>query len=91
VAAEQLARYMPLPNYRNNWLSLGFDEADLEGRGSDRFLDAMVAWGSEAEIEARLQAHFDAGADHVCIQPFDPQCGILPDPAALAAFAPGGD
>ena len=89
VAGEQLARYMVLPNYRNCWLSLGFDEGDLSGRGSDRFLDAMVAWGSEAKIRERLQAHFDAGADHVAIQPFDPNGGPSPDWNALAVFAPG--
>ena len=90
VAAEQMARYMVLDNYRNNWLRLGFEDADLAGRGSDRFLDAMVAWGSETDIERRLQAHFDAGADHVAIQPFDPAGGPAPDMAALRAFAPAG-
>ena len=89
IAAEQLARYLVLPNYRNCWLSLGFDENDLAGRGSDRFLDAMVAWGSEDTIRQRLQAHFDAGADHVAIQPFDPGGGPSPDWDALATFAPG--
>jgi probable F420-dependent oxidoreductase len=89
VAGEQLARYMVLPNYRNCWLSLGFSEDELSGRGSDRFLDAMVAWGSEDAIRARLQAHFDAGADHVAIQPFDPGGSPSPDWNALAAFAPG--
>jgi len=89
VAAKQLAMYLVLPNYRNCWLSLGFTEEDLSGQGSDRFLDAMVAWGSEATIRARLQAHFDAGADHVAIQPFDPAGGTSPDWNALAVFAPG--
>ncbi len=89
VAGEQLARYMVLPNYRNCWLSLGFTEDDLSGSGSDRFLDAMVAWGTEAAIGDRLQAHFDAGADHVAIQPFDPAGSASPDWNALAAFAPG--
>ena len=32
----------------------------------------MVAWGDEAAIRARVQAHYDAGADHVCIQPLSP-------------------
>jgi probable F420-dependent oxidoreductase len=89
VAAEQMARYLVLPNYRNCWLGLGFTEDELAGRGSDRFLDAMVAWGSEDEIRGRLQAHMDAGADHVCIQPFDAQGGPLPCWKALEAFAPG--
>lgn len=88
VAAEQLARYMPMPNYRNNWLRLGFTEEDLAGKGSDRFLDAMVAWGDEAAIRARLQAHVDAGATHVCIQPLNPDGSSAPDWKALEALAP---
>jgi probable F420-dependent oxidoreductase len=89
VAAQQLERYMPLPNYRNNWLRLGFSEDDLSGRGSDRFLDAMVAWGSESEVRARIDAHFDAGATHVCLQPFRPDGGAEPDWDALQVYAPG--
>jgi probable F420-dependent oxidoreductase len=88
VAADPLARYMPMANYRNNWLRLGFTEEDLAGKGSDRFLDAMVAWGDEAAIRARLQAHVDAGATHVCIQPFNPDGSSDPDWKALEALAP---
>src|ERR1700736_3702492 len=64
-----LERYMKLENYVNNWRRLGFTDADLAGGGSDRFIDANVAWGDEDAIRARVQAHWDAGADHVCIQP----------------------
>jgi probable F420-dependent oxidoreductase len=69
LARTELDRYMGLPNYRNCWHALGFDEADLAGGGSDRFLDAMVAWGGVAAVERRVAEHFDAGATHVCIQP----------------------
>ena len=72
LGRKDLARYIVLPNYRNNWLRLGFTENELAGRGSDRFLDAMVAWGNAASIRARVKAHFDAGATHVCIQPLNP-------------------
>lgn len=89
VAAKTLARYMPMPNYRNNWLRLGFTGEELSGRGSDRFLDAMVAWGSAASIRARVKAHFDVGATHVCIQPLNPDGSAAPDWKALEALAPG--
>lgn len=89
VAAANLSRYMVLPNYRNNWLRLGFTEAELSGRGSDRFLDAMVAWGTADAIRARLKAHVDAGATHVCIQPLNPDGTAAPDWKALEALAPG--
>lgn len=88
VAAEHLARYMPMPNYRNNWLRLGFSESELAGGGNHRFLDSMVAWGDEAAIRARLKAHVDAGATHVCIQPLNPDGSNAPDWKALEALAP---
>jgi len=88
VAAQHLARYMSMPNYRNNWLRLGFGEDDLAGRGSTRFLDAIVAWGSADTIRARLKAHVDAGATHVCIQPLNPDGSGMPDWRALQALAP---
>lgn len=90
VAAQHLARYMTMPNYRNNWLRLGFGDDELAARGSDRFLDAMVAWGSAETIRARLKAHVDAGATHVCIQPLNPDGSAMPDWKALEALAPGG-
>lgn len=87
VAASVLSLYLPLPNYRNNWLSLGFTEDELSGCGSDRFLDAMVAWGSVADVRARLKAHFDAGANHVCVQPLNPNDSGRVDWKALEAVA----
>jgi probable F420-dependent oxidoreductase len=69
IARAALERYMKLENYVNNWRRLGFGDNDLAGGGSDRFIDANVGWGDEAAIRARVQQHWDAGADHVCIQP----------------------
>ena len=87
VAANVLSLYLPWPNYRNNWLSLGFTEEELSGRGSECFLAAMVASGSAAEVRTRLQAHFDAGASHVCVQPIHPDGGGQVDWNALEAVA----
>jgi len=87
VARQAMAFYLPLTNYRNNWKRLGFSDEDLSGGGSERFLDAMVAWGNEAAIRQRVQAHFDAGASHVCIQPLSPDGQPLPDFNALKALA----
>ena len=67
VAREALGVYAMLPNYTNNWLRLGFTEADVQGL-SNRLVDALVAWGDADAIAARVQAHRDAGADHVCVQ-----------------------
>lgn len=69
IARMELARYMTLPNYRNNWLRIGYTEDDVAGQGSDRFMDGMVAWGTADDIRTRIQAHLDAGADQVAVQP----------------------
>jgi probable F420-dependent oxidoreductase len=68
AARQGLAMYLALPNYRNAWQWLGFSDEDLADGGSDRFVDAIVAWGDEETIRRRVQAQRDAGADHVCIQ-----------------------
>ena len=68
LAREHCAFYLTAPNYRNNMLRLGFDESDLEDGGSDRLHERIVVWGDEDAIRARVKAHLDAGADHVCIQ-----------------------
>ncbi len=68
IARTHLATYLALPNYSNNWKRLGYTDDDIAGGGSDRLVDALVAWGDESAIAARVQQHRDAGADHVCIQ-----------------------
>ena len=73
AARQTLSRYLQLENYINGWRRQGFGDEDLAGGGSDRFLDAMVAWGDEDAIRRRVQQHWDAGADHVCIQAIGPR------------------
>jgi probable F420-dependent oxidoreductase len=65
-----------LPNYVNNWKRLGFTDADVADGGSDRLVDALVAWGAEEAISARVQEHVDAGADHVCLQVIHDEDGL---------------
>jgi probable F420-dependent oxidoreductase len=69
IGRKALALSFTLPNYRNNYLRMGFAEQDLENSGSDRLIDTIVAWGDEDAIRNRIKEHWDAGADHVCIQP----------------------
>lgn len=89
TARQALSRYMQLENYVNGWRRQGFGEADLAGGGSDRFVDAMVAWGDESAIRARIRQHWDAGADHVCVQPINPQGSRgLVDDRVLDLLAP---
>lgn len=88
VARNNLAHYMALDNYVNNWRRLGFGDDDFAGGGSDRFIDAMVAWGDPNAIMARVQKHWDAGADHVCVQPLNPTGGRDADMRLVEALAP---
>jgi probable F420-dependent oxidoreductase len=68
-----LGIYRALPNYRNSWKRLGFTDAEIDtDGGSDALIDALVAWGDEQAIRDRIEAHWAAGAQHVCIQPLDP-------------------
>lgn len=88
VARQHMETYIGLPNYRNNLKELGFTDADFENGGSDKLADAIVAWGDEDAIRARIQAHWDAGADHVCIQPLSPDGAMTPDLGVLELLAP---
>jgi probable F420-dependent oxidoreductase len=60
--------YLALPNYANNLRRLGWADEDIASDGSDKMIDAVVAWGDVDAIVARAKAHLDAGADHVCVQ-----------------------
>lgn len=82
AARKMLAMYLKAPNYLNNWKRMGFNDADFENGGSDRLIDDTVAWGDEAALIQRIEAHWDAGADHVCIQTIDPANPV--GPAGLA-------
>jgi probable F420-dependent oxidoreductase len=93
--ARALARsfttgYLGLPNYTRNLLRFGFTEGDLADGGSDRLVDAVVAWGDADDIARRVHDHYDAGADHVCLQVVTGGDGFpLPEYRDLAAAVPG--
>jgi probable F420-dependent oxidoreductase len=79
--------YLGLPNYTNNLRRLGWGDDDLGGGGSDKLVDAIVAWGSTEQVVARINAHHDAGADHVAVQVLtaDPRALPMPQWRELAA------
>jgi probable F420-dependent oxidoreductase len=76
VARRHVSRYLQLPNYVHNLAEYGFGDEDFAGGGSDRLVDAIVAWGSIEAIAARVREHLSVGADHVAIQPLDPDGGV---------------
>ncbi len=79
IARQHLRRYLPLPSYTNNLRRYGFDDIDFTGNGSQRLVDAIVAWGSAETVVQRVRDHYHAGADHVCIQVLDSDPRALPD------------
>ena len=88
AGANALAMYRNLPNYRNNWLRLGYTDEEIDGN-DPRFVDAVVAWGTTDAIKARVQEHIDAGATQVCVQPLDPENRLgAVDWSVLEALAP---
>jgi probable F420-dependent oxidoreductase len=71
IARRHLSRYLGLPNYTNNFRRLGFTDNDLADGGSNRLVDAIVAWGDADAVKQRIMEHQAAGADHIAIQVFD--------------------
>ena len=87
AARQHMATYLTLPNYTNNLRRFGWGDDDLADGGSDALVDAIVAWGDEDAIVARVRAHLDAGADHVCVQVLGENAAALPM-AQWRALAP---
>lgn len=77
IARKHMAVYVGLPNYANNLVRLGFSEADVS-EATDNVVDAIVAWGSLDDVLARVKAHHDAGANHVCVQVLTEEAGAIP-------------
>jgi probable F420-dependent oxidoreductase len=85
TARDYLASYLQLSNYRSNLNRLGFTDDDLDDGGSDRLVDALVLHGSAVEIAEGLNAHVEAGADHVAVQQLGREgIDLLPGYEALA-------
>jgi probable F420-dependent oxidoreductase len=68
IARRFAADYLASPNYANNLRRMGYTAADVSGQGSDRVVDAVIAWGDVDRIASRVREHAQAGADHVCLQ-----------------------
>jgi probable F420-dependent oxidoreductase len=84
VARDFLRMYLGLVNYTSTMQRGGFTEQDVADGGSDALVDAIVVHGDAPVLAAAVQAHLDAGADHVCIQ-VQPAAGDIV--AALRALS----
>jgi probable F420-dependent oxidoreductase len=88
IARSHMATYTGLDNYKNNLKQFDFEEADFDNSGSDKLVDAIVGWGDKQALLNRIQAHWDAGANHVCIQALQDETERGPDLALLELLAP---
>lgn len=79
LCRKALGMYMGLDYYHRAWRTLGFTNDDFIDGGSDRLVDAIVAWGSIDDIKTRLAAQTEAGADRVVVVPLNPVSGLQPD------------
>jgi probable F420-dependent oxidoreductase len=68
VARRHTKRYLGLENYTNNLRRLGWGDSDLADEGSDKLVDAIVAWGDASAVKSRADLQRKNGADHVCLQ-----------------------
>jgi probable F420-dependent oxidoreductase len=84
VGRKALDIYFNLGNYVNNWKRLGFTDADVTKPGSDKLVDAVVAYGTADDIARRLNQHLEAGANHVAIQVLGGADKLLPSLSELA-------
>jgi probable F420-dependent oxidoreductase len=82
IGRQTIEFYLGLSNYVNNWRRLGFTDDDVRKPGSDKLIDAVVAYGTPEAIAARLNEHLEAGADHLAIQVL----GGWPEDKLLAAL-----
>jgi probable F420-dependent oxidoreductase len=87
IGREFIAFYLTLPNYLRAWDRAGFGPEERADGGSDRLVDAVVAWGRPEAIAERVRAHLEAGADHVCLQVLESDPNGLPV-ASWRALAP---
>jgi probable F420-dependent oxidoreductase len=84
IGRQTVGFYLGLSNYVTNWKRLGFTDVDVAKPGSDKLIDAVVAYGTPEDIAKRLGEHLEAGADHVTIQVLGGGDKLLPTLTELA-------
>ncbi|NIH81957.1 TIGR03620 family F420-dependent LLM class oxidoreductase [Amycolatopsis viridis] len=76
IARAEVGTYLGMAaHHRVNLKRLGFTDDDLAGGGSTRLVEAVIAIGEQTAAD-RIQAHLDAGADHVCVQVITGEPGL---------------
>jgi probable F420-dependent oxidoreductase len=81
TARAGMAVYLRAPNYVNNLKRYGFTDDDLADGPSERLVEAIVVMGDVQAVMDRVEAHFAAGASHVCVQVLEPDQRTVPEGA----------
>jgi probable F420-dependent oxidoreductase len=89
IGRRAVGNYLRLEPYRNSMKEMGFTDDDMANGGSDRLVDALVAWGDETALRQRIQSHLGAGATQLCINPVAADGGI--DMRIVKMLAPNGN
>lgn len=76
IARRGIGMFIGFPSYQANLRRLGFGDDDLIPGGSDRLIDATVAWGTLDQVDARIREHHAAGADHVALHVLTERGGL---------------
>ncbi|MFF0338732.1 TIGR03620 family F420-dependent LLM class oxidoreductase [Kribbella sp. NPDC004875] len=66
IARDTISFFTRIPGYVASLKRQGFTDSDLSEL-PDHMVDSLAAWGSPADIKAKLTEHLDAGADHVAV------------------------
>ena len=88
AARSYMQIYLQVDHYVQRFKEVGFTDADIANGGSDRLVDAVVAWGDAAKIRESITAYYKAGASHVCLMPLRSEGGMNPDEQAIEVLAP---
>ena len=88
AARSYMQIYLQVDHYVQRLKEVGFTDADFANGGSDRLVDAVVAWGDAAKIRESITAYYKAGASHVCLMPLRSEGGMNPNEQAIEVLAP---
>ncbi|MEU4192915.1 TIGR03620 family F420-dependent LLM class oxidoreductase [Kribbella sp. NPDC026611] len=66
IARDTISFFTQIPGYNASLKRQGFTDDD-QAALPDHMIDALAAWGTPADIKAKLTDHLTAGADHVAI------------------------
>ncbi|MBI3247841.1 MAG: TIGR03620 family F420-dependent LLM class oxidoreductase [Deltaproteobacteria bacterium] len=88
AARKYMQIYLAIEHYLYRLRKVGFTDADFANGGSDRLVDAVIAWGSEDQLRERIANQFKVGATHVSILPLRSDGKPGPDERVIEVLAP---